>query len=146
MSNNIIISVVVPAHNEEKYVKRCLDSIKDSANQFGKSIEIIIVCNRCTDKTEVIAKENGAIVISNGDRCIARVRNAGIKAAKGDIVVTIDCDNRMTPGTLSEIYELINCGKYIGGGAPMRFERYSFPLWCNDIMCRASFGITGLYC
>ncbi len=137
--------MIVPAHNEEKYVKRCIDSVKESANRFGKVVEIIIVCNRCTDKTEEIAKENGAVVILNEDRCIAKVRNAGIAAAKGEIIVTIDCDNRMTPGTLSEIYAMINSGKYIGGGAPMRFERYSFPLWCNDIMCRVSFGITGLY-
>lgn len=145
MSTDTTISVIVPAHNEEKYVKRCIDSIKESANQLDRPVEIIIVCNRCTDRTEEIARENGAVVVLNEDRCIARVRNAGIKASSGDIIVTIDCDNRMTPGTLSEIHQKISCGKYIGGGAPIRFERYSFPLWCNDIMCRVSFGITGLY-
>ena len=41
---------------------------------------------------------------------------------------------------------MISSGKYIGGGAPIRFERYSFPLWLNDIMCRVGFGITGLHC
>ena len=51
----------------------------------------------------------------------------------------------MTKGTLAEIYNLLRTGKYIGGGAPIRFERYSFPLWCNDILCRISFGVTGLY-
>ena len=40
----------------------------------------------------------------------------------------------------------MSSGKYIGGGAPIRFERYSFPLRCNDIMCRVLFKITGLYC
>ncbi|MBQ3601597.1 MAG: glycosyl transferase family 2, partial [Lachnospiraceae bacterium] len=60
-------------------------------------------------------------------------------------IVTIDADNRMTKGTLSEVYKLLRTGKHIGGGAPIRFERYSFPLWCNDILCRISFGLTGLY-
>ena len=40
---------------------------------------------------------------------------------------------------------MLRTGKYIGGGAPIRFERYSFPLWCNDIVCRVSFAVTGLY-
>jgi glycosyltransferase involved in cell wall biosynthesis len=146
MDNNIKISVIVPAHNEEKYVKRCIDSIKESAKLFNGNVEIIIVCNRCTDNTEQISLENGARVIHNEDRCIAKVRNTGIAAAKGEIIITIDCDNRMTVGTINEIYNLLESGKYIGGGAPMRFERYSFPLRLNDIMCRALFALTGLYC
>ena len=139
------ISVIIPAHNEEKYIRRCIHSIKKADERFKGNTEIIVVCNRCTDGTAQIAEENGARVLFNEDRCIAKVRNAGIDAAKGKIIVTIDADNRMTPGTLNEIYRLLRSGKYIGGGAPIRFERYSFPLWCNDILCRVSFMITGLY-
>lgn len=139
------ISVIIPAHNEERYIGRCIRSIKKSAAQFKGHVEIIVVCNRCTDKTGLIAEKLGARVLTNEDRCIAKVRNTGIKAANGEIIVTIDADNRMTKGTLREIYSLIKTGKYIGGGAPIRFERYSFPLWCNDILCRVAFEITGLY-
>ena len=145
MSEKIHVSVIVPAHNEEKYVKRCIDSIKESASAFKGNVEIIVVCNRCTDATEHIARENGARVLFNEERCIAKVRNTGIEAARGQMVMTIDCDNRMTRGTIAEAYKLLRSGKYIGGGAPIRFERYSFPLWCNDLMCRAGFAVTGLY-
>ena len=123
-NTKIHISVVIPAHNEERYIKRCIDSVKESARHFPGNVEIIVVCNRCTDRTAEIASENGAVFITNEDRCIAKVRNAGIAAAKGVIIVTIDADNRMTSGTLYEIYKL---------------------LWCNDILCRVSFRITGLY-
>ncbi len=140
------ISVIIPAHNEERYVARCIRSIRKAAGVYGGSVEIIVVCNRCTDATEAIAKAHGARVVHDETRCIASVRNAGIKAARGRIIVTIDCDNRMTEGTLAEIAALLDSGRFIGGGAPIRFERYSFPLWCNDIMCRAMFRITGLYC
>lgn len=140
------MSVVIPAHNEEKYVARCIKSVKTAAKYYGGTVEIIVVCNRCTDRTADIAQKYGAKVILNEDRCIAKVRNAGITAASGDVIVTIDCDNRMTKGTLKEIAYLLQTGKYIGGGAPIRFERYSFPLYCNDLLCRLSFGITGLYC
>lgn len=84
--------------------------------------------------------------MKNEDRCIAKVRNAGIEAAMGSIIITIDCDNRMTKGTIKEAYMLLKSGRYIGDGAPMRFERYSFPLLLNDIMYRTGFKLTGLYC
>ncbi|MCR5141210.1 MAG: glycosyltransferase family 2 protein, partial [Ruminococcus sp.] len=125
------ISVIIPAHNEEKYVARCIRSVKAAAKHYGGEVEIIVVCNRCTDRTAEIAVKQGAKVIYNGDRCIAKVRNAGIFNANGDIIVTIDCDNRMTRGTLKEIAFLLGTGKYIGGGAPIRFERYSVPLYLN---------------
>lgn len=141
-----VFTVVVPAHNEEKYVVRCIDSIKQAAEFFGKPVEIIIVCNRCTDRTQELAEAHGARVVLNEQRCIAAVRNAGIKAAQGRYIMTIDCDNRMTRGTIKEAYCLLRSGKFIGGGAPIRFERYSLPLRLNDCMCRVGFGLTGLYC
>ncbi len=140
-----LISVIIPAHNEEKYIGRCIESISRAAVRAPGNVEIIVVCNRCTDRTAEIAGANGARVLFNGDRCIAKVRNDGIAAAEGEIIVTIDADNRMTEGTLEEICRLLGSGRYIGGGAPIRFERYSFPLWCNDILCRVSFRLTGLY-
>ncbi|MBR1764865.1 MAG: glycosyltransferase [Ruminococcus sp.] len=140
------ITVVIPAHNEERYVRRCIASVKRAAAYYGGQTEIIVVCNRCTDRTAQLAKMAGARVLFNEDRCIAKVRNTGIAAASGEIIATIDCDNRMTKGTLREIAALLGTGRYIGGGAPIRFERYSLPLWLNDLLCRVSFGITGLYC
>ncbi len=141
-----LVTVVIPAHKEEKYVGRCIRSIRAAEKCYGGPVEVIVVCNRCTDRTAEIAEGLGARVLSNEDRCIAKVRNAGIFAAKGSVVMTIDCDNRMTKGTIKEAVYLLGTGKYIGGGAPMRFERYSLPLYLNDLMCRVGFGITGLYC
>lgn len=80
------ISVVIPAHNEERYVARCIRSIRKAADVYGGNVEIIVVCNRCTDTTEAIAKANGARVVHDETRCIASVRNAGtfLKAAFGN--------------------------------------------------------------
>lgn len=138
--------MVIPAHNEQNYVGRCIDSIKQAAEHFGGNVEMIVVCNRCTDRTAEIAEKLGARVIFNEDRCIAKVRNTGINAARGKMVMTIDCDNRMTVGTIREAWRMLKSGRYIGGGAPIRFERYSLALWLNDLMCRVAFGLTGLYC
>ena len=145
MKEKVIVSVIVPAHNEEKYVVRCIRSINKAAEAFGGGVEIIVVCNRCTDRTAELAEANGARVVYNEDRCIAKVRNSGIAAARGRYIMTIDCDNRMTSGTIREVCGMLRSGRYIGGGAPIRFERYSLPLHLNDIMCRIGFRITGLY-
>lgn len=144
--NEIVFSVIIPAHNEEKYVVRCINSVQRSARYFGGKVEIIVVCNRCTDRTAELAASNGARVVYNGERCIAAVRNAGIKTARGRYIMTIDCDNRMTKGTVREAYDMLKSGKYIGGGAPIVFERYSFPLVLNDLICELGFRSTGLYC
>ena len=140
------VTVVIPAHNEEKYVARCIRSIHEASEVYGGQVEIIVVCNRCTDRTAEIAAELGARVLKNEDRCIAKVRNAGIFAADGEVIMTIDCDNRMTRGSIKEAIRLLDTGRFIGGGAPIRFERYSFPLFLNDLLCRVSFKMTGLYC
>ncbi|MBR3418749.1 MAG: glycosyltransferase [Oscillospiraceae bacterium] len=141
----LTFSVIIPAHNEEQYIARCIRSVRRAVKESGRDAEIIVVCNRCTDRTEQIAKSLGAVTLRDETRCIAAVRNAGIRAAKGRYIVTIDSDNRMTKGTLAEIYRLMQTGRYIGGGAPIRFERYSVPLYLNDLLCRAGFAVTGLY-
>ncbi|HAG14702.1 MAG TPA: glycosyl transferase family 2 [Ruminococcus sp.] len=140
------VSVIIPAHNEERYLARCIQSIKKAARQYPGKTEIIVVCNRCTDKTAQIAEKCGARAIRNEDTCIAKVRNAGIAAASGEIIVTIDADNRMTAGTIREAAAKLRSKKYIGGGAPIRFERLSAPLLLQELLCAAGFRITGLYC
>ena len=119
-------SVVIPAHNEEKYISKCLRAII-SASKYVKpdSVEIIVVANRCTDRTCEIAKRYGARVLKNDDKCIAAIRNTGVMAAKGEIVVTIDADSLMTKYSLAEIREKLESGKYIGGGTNPRFDRMS---------------------
>jgi len=60
-----MISVIIPAHNEEKYIGKCLDSIALAANNIDSKVEIVVVLNRCTDKTEQIAKDHGALTVAN---------------------------------------------------------------------------------
>ncbi len=119
-------SVIIPAHNEEKYIGKCLRSVRGAMKYVKpEKCEIIVVANRCTDKTAKIAKCHGARVIVNDEKCIASIRNAGVKASRGEIVVTIDADSIMTKYALKEIKEMLESGKYIGGGTNVRFDRMS---------------------
>ena len=119
-------SVVIPAHNEEKYIGRCVRAVR-SASKYVQpdEVEIVVVANRCTDRTAEIAERLGARVVADESRCISAVRNAGIKAADGDIVVTVDADSLMTKYSLREIREFLESGEFIGGGTVPRFDRMS---------------------
>lgn len=125
-------SIIIPAHNEEKYITACLESIKLAEQEVpGSRVQIIVAANRCTDKTAEIARKFGAQVIDNHDKCISIIRNAGVRAAEGDIIVTIDADSCMTKGSLKEIAEMLESGKYVGGGTRSKFERVSLGILCS---------------
>ena len=118
-------TVVIPAHNEEKYIGKCLRAVRSAAKYVQGGVEIIVVANRCTDNTEKIARHYGAKVLVNDQKCIAAIRNTGVRAASGEIVVTVDADSLMTKYSLSEINELLESGRYIGGGTNPKFDRMS---------------------
>lgn len=119
-------SVIIPAHNEEKYIGRCIKAVKRASKKVGaKNVQIIVSANRCTDRTVQITKALGAEVCENTVKCISAVRNEGAKLAKGKIIVTIDADSRMTEGSLAEIRTMLKTGKYIGGGTIPKFDRMS---------------------
>jgi glycosyltransferase involved in cell wall biosynthesis len=117
--------VVVPAHNEELLLPRCLDAISAASVRVGDAVEVIVVANRCSDSTAAIAHDAGAVVIDSDARNISAVRNAGAAAATGDVIVTIDADCVMSPAALSEIDRLLGSGRYVGGGTKVRPERTS---------------------
>ncbi|MCR5817401.1 MAG: glycosyltransferase [Ruminococcus sp.] len=137
--DNTSFTVVIPAHNEEKYIGRCLRAIRSAAKYVaGDSVEIIVVANRCTDKTAAIARHYGAKVLENNDKCIAAVRNTGVYAASGEIVVTIDADSLMTKHSLCEIKQKLQSGRYIGGGANPRFDRASLGIAMSTLYVAAN--------
>ncbi|MBE9916800.1 glycosyltransferase [Paenibacillus donghaensis] len=122
---NIKFTVIIPARNEEKYIGRCLDSIAAAAKPYPGQVEVIVMINRCTDRTAEIAESYGAVTIPNENKNLSQIRNAGIRAARGEIIVTIDADSWVTDNMLTEIERLLQTGKYIGGGVRSAFERNS---------------------
>jgi glycosyltransferase involved in cell wall biosynthesis len=118
-------SVLVPARDEEDWIGGCFDSIAAAAATGAFDVETIVVLNRCTDGTERIARERGAVVVQEDRRCLSCVRNAGAAVAKGDVLVTMDADSRMAENTFVEIKVALESGKYIGGGVPIVPKRKS---------------------
>ncbi len=132
--NDIRISVVIPAHNEEKFIGKCLESVVRAAEHVKPDVvEIVVVANRCTDRTADVAREYGARVLVNDKKCISAVRNTGVRAANGGIIVTIDADSVMSDDALREAVQMLETGRFIGGGTRIRFERMSVGIFFSAV-------------
>jgi len=93
-----LVSVIVPAHNEELVIERCLDSIRKSSY---RKVEIIVHNDKSTDKTAKILNAYKKKYPKFKLRVINRRKNVGkgagvnfaIKSyAKGELIMTLDAD------------------------------------------------------
>ncbi|MBI4174821.1 MAG: glycosyltransferase [Candidatus Aenigmarchaeota archaeon] len=92
------ISVVIPTLNEGKYLETTLFHIKQQ-----KPFEIIVADSQSTDNTISIAKKYGARVVQAKRGAASYGRNAGGKAARGDIVLFLDADSIVFPNLFNVI-------------------------------------------
>ena len=119
------LSALVVCHNEERQLADCLEHLR-----FAD--EVVVVLDRCTDRSAEIARGFGAVLVEGawpleGDR-----RNTGIDTCTGDWIVEVDCDERLPPELAQEIrrtiegatpgYFLIPFDNYIGD----RLVRYGW--------------------
>lgn len=119
------ISLVIPAHNEADFLPSCLEAARQAAQRVEVPVETVVVLNRCTDATEEIARAHGCRIVREDARNLSAIRNAGVTAADGEIIVTCDADSRMHPESFSDILEKLDGGKCVGGGAMVLPERWS---------------------
>ena len=93
------ISLIIPAHNESAFLPACLAAARRAEARIDSKVEIIVVLNRCTDDTEEPSPCTMDVCIVREDaKNLSRIRNAGVGAASGEIIVTCDADSRMHPG------------------------------------------------
>lgn len=121
-------SFVIPAHNEEALVGRCVSSINGAVTKLGLGAEVIVVDDASTDRTGEIAREHGATVLRVEHRQISQTRNAGARAAKGCVVVFVDGDTAVTTGALRGVADAIESGAS-GGGGTINFDGEVPRLW-----------------
>jgi len=114
-----VISIVVPAFNEERLLAGTLEAIK-TASQGLPACEIIVCDNNSTDRTAQIAREHGAKVVFEPVNQISRARNTGAAAATGEWLIFIDADSRPSKGLFAEMTSVMpGC---VGGGVTVALE------------------------
>lgn len=128
------ISVIIPACNEEKYIEKCLNSIEEASHTF--SVETIVVINRCKDDTKNIVENFWAKIVMDESENISKVRNAWIKQATWEIIITIDADSIMSENLIKEVIESMDSNDCIGGGVNIIPERTSAGIFCTGVFVK----------
>jgi glycosyltransferase involved in cell wall biosynthesis len=117
-----MISVVIPAYNEEKYIKACLDSLMRQEEMPG---EIILIDNNSTDKTVKIAKDYPVRIVVEKDQGMIPARNRGFNEAKYDIIAQTDADTILPPDWIKKIKKAFKDRKLVAVSGPADF--YDLP-------------------
>jgi len=100
------ISVVVITFNEERNIGRCLESVKDVAD------EIIVADSFSTDNTPAIAKTHNAKIISRAFTGYAEQKNFATQQAANDWILSLDADEELTPELRSSILAIKKAPEY----------------------------------
>jgi glycosyltransferase involved in cell wall biosynthesis len=122
-----MLSFVVPAHNEEASVAAVVAAIASAAAAAEAEHEILVVDDASTDATAERAAGAGARVVPVAYRQIAATRNAGARAAHGDVFVFVDADTLIGADVVAALLRVLAAGA-IGGGAAIRFDE-PVPRW-----------------
>jgi glycosyltransferase involved in cell wall biosynthesis len=117
-----MLSFVVPAYNEEKYLGPTLESIHAAAREVGEAYEIVVADDASNDATAIVAEEGGARVVRVEKRQIAATRNAGARAGAGNRIVFIDADTHLNAAVLRAALKAMDEGA-VGGGAGVAFDQ-----------------------
>lgn len=105
MTENSLISVIVPVYNAEHFLRPTVESIEA---QTDRNIEIILVNDGSQDGSLAVCREletedSRIRVIDQENRGVSAARNAGVKAAEGEYISFVDSDDRILPSMIGDL-------------------------------------------
>ena len=106
--SDIKVSIIIPVHNAEKYLNKCLDSV---INQTLQNIEIICINDDSTDKSLKILEQyqnndKRIKIINTKCHCSGGARNKGLEVATGEYIGFIDADDWIDNDYFEKLYNL----------------------------------------
>lgn len=124
MYKNLLVSVVIPCFNEELGIAKVLSQIPAFVD------EAIVVNNNSTDNTASNARKYNAHIINVPRRGYGITLKAGIKAARGDVVITLDGDGTYPLGAIKKLVDLLREGNldFVSGNRINKKYNNSYPL------------------
>lgn len=105
---NELISIVIPVHNAEKYIKETLDTV---IAQTWDHWELLLVLNGCEDRSEAVIRDfqqnhsdrSIRIITENEQKGAAMARNRGVNEARGRYIAYVDADDLWHPQKLEHL-------------------------------------------
>ena len=100
------VSIIIPVYNAEKYLDKCISSI---LKQTLNGIEIILVDDGSTDKSEVICKkykdsDNRVKFVRKKNGGVSSARNCGVSIAEGEFITFVDSDDYIESNMCEKLY------------------------------------------
>jgi glycosyltransferase involved in cell wall biosynthesis len=122
MHRGMKISVVIPCFNEENGIRSVIESMPAYVD------EIVVVDNNSTDRTGEIARSLGAVVVFQPRKGYGAAYQAGLPAATGDVIATLDGDGTYPADEIALLVDVLEDRKldFISGAR--------FPLRNQDAM------------
>ncbi len=110
MKNDMLISVIVPVYNTEKYLSECIESI---VCQTYEKLEIILVDDGSTDASPRIcdkcaSQDDRIAVIHQDNKGLVAARKAGVSRATGKYVTFVDSDDWIAKDTYDTLMSSVN--------------------------------------
>jgi rSAM/selenodomain-associated transferase 2 len=131
-----MISVVIPAYNEERALPATLDHLFAQAGDF----EVILVDGGSNDGTRSIARRDSRVQLVQAPKGRASQMNAGAARARGQWLVFLHADTLLPDNAFARIAELP--GEVAAGGFRHRFSGRGFGLWfislADNFRCKRS--------
>ena len=106
MHRDLKISVVIPCYNEEHGIREVLARLPREVD------EVVVVDNHCTDRTAAVAASLGARVVVQTLRGYGAAYKAGLPAATGDLIVTMDGDGSYPPEEIPKLVETLVANRW----------------------------------
>ena len=108
------VSVIVPVYNRPVYVRQAI--VSALAQECPGGFEIVVVDDGSTDETPAVLASYGAQirVVRQANGGVARARNAGLEAARGEFFALLDSDDVWRPGKLAAQVELLDANPGAG--------------------------------
>lgn len=102
--NPVVVSVVLPAFNEEQAMAKVIGDVRAAMESTSLAYEILVVDDCSTDRTALVAKDNGARVVRHAmNRGSGASRRTGILEARGEIIVMLDADGTYHAPSIPEM-------------------------------------------
>lgn len=126
--NDMKISFIIPAYNEERNITECIASIQKEVLRAGCDAEVIVVDNNSTDATRAKALACDRVtVVEETRKGVVWARQAGYAASSGELIANIDADNRLPTGWLDEVLKTFTDPRVVAVSGPLIY--YDLPFY-----------------
>lgn len=129
----MMVSIVIPAFNEEALLGCCLDAVLVECDRAGGNVEIVVVDNASTDSTRAVARQYPVRIVSEAQKGIVAARHRGLIETTGELVANIDADTVMPAGWITYVRARFSSDpNLVALSGPVEFD--GLPTWKRTLV------------